>query len=193
MNDKSCDPFAIDETPFPLRCPDAGLQPLAAIESELRRLMRERAEALHELEEDHQSGERDKEGLLRDLLEVLDAFARVFSSVDRKKDQVTPQMKRWLKNFSAARRLMQSIMEHHGVRETKPAEGEFDPHQHEALEVVDDPDVPERYIVRQEYPGYTRLGRVLRKAGVVVSEEADQERAPDQLENSGPVGPGTED
>lgn len=169
------DPFAFTETPFPLSSPSAGKQPLEVLESWIGQLLREGAQARAERDDSQAAAERDKERLLRDLLEVLDAFERVFVSVQRKEAQITPQMQRWLKNFRAAQRLMQSILEHHGVREMDTAAGEFDPHGQEIVEMIAVPGVAEGQILRQDYKGYWRLGKILRKAGVEVAGNSGEE------------------
>jgi len=48
---------------------------------------------------------------------------------------------------------------------------QFDPRIHEAISVVKAEDTPPGIIIYEQEPGYIRLGKVLKPAKVVVSEE----------------------
>lgn len=171
-------PYAIHETPV------AGLaaddqDPFATLERDLCGLVADLARTRHTLDSERERHTREQSRLLGDLLEVLDALDRVFTSVATKPDAVTPQMKKWLRNFETSRRLFLSILESHGVHQLPTATGSFDPHWHKAAEVVTDSGLPPGAILREERPGYSRLGQVLRKAEVAIAADQDAEPPPD--------------
>lgn len=144
--------------------------PLAALDNDIRKLMREAAEARFAAQEQKRAATESEQRILLSLLNVDDAFDRVFKAVEAKQDQVTPQMKIWLGNFRSARRLLQKLIDEQGVKPIDTATGEFDPVWHVATETVADPDRPAGTIVQVLRRGYVRDNHILRKAEVIVVE-----------------------
>ena len=142
-------------------------QAFEQIEADLRALMREAATARAERTEDQRRHRDELRKVLLGLVQVLDAFARVAAAIDQKPDQVTPQMKIWLGNFRSVRRLVDKIVEEHGVARIDNLAAGFDPVWHTVAEVVADPAREDGAIVREVQPGYTWGAEVLRKSEVV--------------------------
>ena len=99
--------------------PEGSPNRVAVIEEDIRSLMRQAAEAKLSLrEQEHQHTEKTQQ-LLLGLVEVLDAFERVFRHVHSKEDLVTPQMKIWVGNFSTVRRLLERVLSEQDVTRIK--------------------------------------------------------------------------
>lgn len=140
---------------------------------EVQRLQRDLTEARRSLA-DFEKAEKERwDGLLSDLLEVNDAFERVFDAIREKDDQVDGLMKIWVGNFRTVRRFLDSFLSVRGVRPMEGTPGEFDPRWHRVGETVRDPSKAEGTIVRQTRTGYLRDEEILRKAEVVVVRNAD--------------------
>jgi molecular chaperone GrpE (heat shock protein) len=141
---------------------------LLALEEELRRLMRQLADA------DSSSTERQREAneatrrLLLQLLDVNDGFRRVFSNVQSKQDLVTEQMGVWIGNFRAAHSLLEEVLADCGLVPLETLERGFDPRWHKVVEVVHESRGKPGTILEETKPGYMWQGHLLRKAEVVV-------------------------
>jgi molecular chaperone GrpE len=140
---------------------------IESIEQDVRRLLRELAEARSARAEQEKGQADDKRRLLLAMVEVLDAFERVFQSTVAKEDRITPQMKIWLGNFRSVRRRLEKFVEEEGVARIRNLDEGFDPRWHRVAETVADPSRPEGTIVRETQPGYVWRNEVLRKAEVV--------------------------
>lgn len=117
------------------------------------------------------------------ILEVLDAFERVFANVEAKKDLCTPQMKIWVGNFRTVYRLLRRLLSEDGVVPVEQLYQGFDPKWHEVSEKVFDPDRPEGAIVKEIRRGYLRHGQILRRSLVVVTtREAPPGETPGERE-----------
>ena len=74
----------------------------------------------------------------------------------------------WTQGMEAIYRQMLGILEKFGVRPCRPEGEDFDPNFHEAVQVVDDPLLPEGKISSVVQTGYRIDDRVLRPAKVTV-------------------------
>jgi len=139
------------------------------LEADLRSLMREAAEARFQLEEAaRQRAAAERDWLLR-LLEVSDAFERVFRNVEARPEKITDQMKVWLGNFRAVGRLLTRQLTERGVERMPNATGRaFDPTRQTVLETLADPARQDGTIVEEVQGGWERGGEILRKAAVKV-------------------------
>ncbi|MDS4031401.1 MAG: nucleotide exchange factor GrpE [Candidatus Contendobacter sp.] len=167
-------PFEIDETPIPLHAwSGQESDPLTNLESDIRRLLRERAEARFAVDEARKQNEETQRKFLLETLDILDAFDRVFRNIHQKEDQVTKQMKIWINNFRTVRRMLEKMLTEHGVTPILNLDGGFDPVWHRAIETVNDPAHPDGFIVEQARCGYLWNGATLRKAEVVIVRNDD--------------------
>jgi molecular chaperone GrpE len=69
---------------------------------------------------------------------------------------------------------MESILARHGVHRIGAPGERFDPEQHEAIGVQPTDEVPDQTVVNVARSGYTRDGRVLRPAQVVVARASPE-------------------
>lgn len=108
--------------------------------------------------------EQEKERLLSDFLEVADNLDRALADADPANPDVL------IEGVQAIQRQFQQTMVKHGVR-SFDAEGQlFDPERHEAIGVLQRPDLPADTIVHVSQSGYTIDDRVLRPARVIVNK-----------------------
>ncbi|MDF2627224.1 MAG: Protein grpE [Symbiobacteriaceae bacterium] len=171
-------PITEKPIPTPGWRPEEAADRAGAIARETAQLMRRVAEAEFALNTSDEQRRKDQAKHLLSLLEVMDAFERVFRSIAAKDDQVTPQMRKWIGNFRTVSRLLHDVLSEQGVVRLENLADGFDPHWHRAIESRLDPDQPEGSIVEEVRPGYVWRGTVLRKAEVVVTRHtADQEPA----------------
>jgi molecular chaperone GrpE len=68
---------------------------------------------------------------------------------------------------------LDQLLTQEGVRPIEARGKQFDPHTEEAVQTVDDPDVPDHAVVQVVRKGYTYQDEVLRPAQVVVSVHGD--------------------
>ncbi len=168
------DLFEIDETPIPLHAwSGQESDPLTDLENDIRRLLRECAEARFANGEARKQNEEMQYKFLLETLDILDAFDRVFRNIHQKEDQITKQMKIWINNFRTVRRMLEKMLTEHGVTPILNLDGGFDPVWHRAIETVNDPSRPDGFIIEQARCGYLWNGTTLRKAEVVIVRNDD--------------------
>jgi molecular chaperone GrpE len=144
------------------------ISPIAEVEQDIRNLMRQLGEARSTATDREQQHHLSIQRLLLRLLEVNDAFERVFRSVQSKPEAVTPQMRIWIGNFQAVCGLVEDLLIEHGLVAIERLDQGFDPHWHKAVEVVDDPSKKPGTILEELKKGYMWQNSVLRKTEVVV-------------------------
>ena len=108
------------------------------------------------------------EGLILDLLNVLDDLERSVNLAESTKQDLSA----FLKGVEMILAHLYEMLKEHGV---KPVEAEgkiFDPHYHEALMQVENKDLPEHTIIEVLQKGYLIYERVLRTAKVKVSKKS---------------------
>jgi len=108
------------------------------------------------------------EGLIFDLLNVLDDLERTVDLAESSKEDIAA----FLKGIEMILAHLYEMLKNHGV---KPIEAEgkiFDPNFHEALMQVENSELPEHTIIEVLQKGYLIHGRVLRTAKVKVSKQS---------------------
>jgi len=99
------------------------------------------------------------EGLILELLGILDNFERGIKSAEQKKDYDLLHQ-----GVDMISKQLHSLLETKGLSRIKSLGQKFDPHQHEAVEVVEGDD--DGVVVEELQPGYLLSGRILRPARV---------------------------
>lgn len=84
-------------------------------------------------------------------------------------------------------RAMQVALERHGVKKLEPEGQKFDPHFHQAMFEVPNPNVPANTVVQVVQPGYSIGERVLRPAMVGVAKGGPKQGQTDAPAEPGPV------
>ena len=135
---------------------DLMLRNQADLENTRKRLDREKQEFI----------KFANEGLILDLLNVLDDLERTVDLAESGKDELSA----FVKGIEMILAHLYEMLKNHGV---KPIEAEgkiFDPNFHEALMQVENKDLPEHTIIEVLQKGYLIHGRVLRTAKVKVTK-----------------------
>lgn len=170
--------FDITEQPVPVRGrdPKDGTNMLTAIHEDICRLMCETASATHAAGEQSRQHRDEMRGHLLSLLEVADAFERVFANIEKRKGELTKSTRAWISNFRAIRRLLGRVLGDQGVTQIENLDQGFDPHWHKVAETVDDPTKQDGTIVGESVRGYVWHGELLRKCEVVVVRSNEESK-----------------
>lgn len=137
---------------------DKMLRNQADLENTRKRLDREKQEFI----------KFANEGLVLDLLNVLDDLERTVNLAESTKQDLAA----FLKGVEMILAHLYEMLKEHGV---KPIEAEgkiFDPNYHEALMQVENKDLPEHTIIEVLQKGYLIHERILRTAKVKVSKKS---------------------
>jgi len=159
---------------------DAVVADLTALESELERMAKER-ESLHgqllrtmadmqnykrRVEQDRaQTQLRASEGLLKELLPILDSFDRTIASIDSGASPIS-----MVEGIKGVERQLRTILEGRKLKKIPTVGQLFDPVLHEAILVDAESSEPEGTIVEELEAGYTLADQVLRPARVKVAK-----------------------
>ncbi|MBI4260019.1 MAG: nucleotide exchange factor GrpE [Actinobacteria bacterium] len=146
----------------------AGGDRLADLEREVRGLIRDLATARADLADRETEDARRTEKLLLSLVEVADAFERVFDYLGEREDELPDPAKGWVANFRTVHRMLSNVLTGQGVTPIQTPSRRFDPRVHQAIETVADDALPEGTVVRELARGYAWGDRVLRKTQAVV-------------------------
>jgi molecular chaperone GrpE len=110
-------------------------------------------------------------GFARDMLTATDSLSRALMMLPAEaRDSADGALKSLIDGIELTEREMQRLLAKHGVKPIE-AEGEkFDPHKHQAMFEVPDPNRPEGTVVQVVQTGYSIGERVLRPAMVGVAK-----------------------
>jgi molecular chaperone GrpE len=108
------------------------------------------------------------EGLILELLGILDNFDRGIKAADQKKDFALLHQ-----GVDMISRQLHALLEEKGLKRLKAVGEKFDPHRHEALEAVVDETRHADTVIEELQPGYLLNGRVIRPAKVKVSKKSE--------------------
>jgi molecular chaperone GrpE len=143
---------------------DRLLRLQAEFENFKKRTARERAELI----------KFANEGLLQEMIPVLDSLHRAIESV-----KADSNMGNLLEGLELVRRLLSVVLEKAGVKEITAQGRPFDPQLHEAILVEESGAHPDNMVIEEIQRGYLLHNRVLRPAMVKVAkslrpDEGDQ-------------------
>ncbi len=79
-------------------------------------------------------------------------------------------MKALVEGVSMTERDFLNVLDRHGIKRIDPSGEPFNPHQHQAMTEIENPDVAPGTVVQVFQPGYILEDRVLRPAMVVVAK-----------------------
>ena len=117
------------------------------------------------------------ESLILELLGILDDFERGIKSAEQKKDYDLLHQ-----GVDMISKQLHSLLEGKGLQRVKVIGEKFDPHLHEAMEVIDGESDQENTVVEELQAGYTLNGRVLRTAKVKVLKSKKEEEESEEQE-----------
>lgn len=123
----------------------------------------------------------------RDVLAIGDNLQRAATSVPAEATDEHASLKALLEGVSMTEREFQNVLERHGIRRIEPQGQPFNPHQHQAMMEVQNPDVAAGTVMQVFQPGYVIEDRVLRPAMVVVAKGGGKPgRAPERGNGDAP-------
>ena len=142
--------------PVKKECDDANLRALADLDNAKKRLAREREEQVRFA----------AESVLNDILPTLDNLDLALRHSDSYKG-----CKDFVVGVQMTRKLLLDALAKHGLAQAGAVGDAFDPALHEAVDMVDAPDVANNHICSRLSYGYTLNGRLLRPARVMVCKK----------------------
>jgi molecular chaperone GrpE (heat shock protein) len=137
-----------------------------AIRADIEGLIIEVAGLKAGLLEQKEESRRKARDLLLGMLEVLDAFDRLFANIAPREEQADKQTRIWLGNFRTVRRLLEKKLAAEGVHPIEAPEGKAIPGLHTITETDVNLDLDDDTILEVIQKGYLWQGEVLRKAQV---------------------------
>jgi len=150
----------------------------ARLEAELAELRDQLLRALAEGENQRRRGQREREEavryaaapMLRELVPVADNLQRALESVPPDAAERDDTLRTLLEGVQLTQRELQAVFERHGIVRLDPMGERLNPHHHEAMFEVPDPNQPSGTIVQVVEPGYLLHDRLLRPARVGVAK-----------------------
>ncbi len=100
------------------------------------------------------------EGLITELLPILDGFGRAMEHAPEKA----------AKGIALIRKQFEDVLKKHGIAEIEALGKPYDPNLHEAI-LQKEHKGPENVIIEEMQKGYTLHGRVIRPSMVIVSKK----------------------
>ncbi len=107
----------------------------------------------------------------RDMLAIADNLNRAHSLIPQESlAGEDANVKAFVEGVELTERSLLTALERHGVKKLEPEGQKFDPHFHQAMFEVPNPDVPNNTVVNVVQDGYVIADRVLRPAMVGVAK-----------------------
>jgi molecular chaperone GrpE len=176
---------------------EAAVDPVAVLEAEKADLKDKLLRTLADMENLRRRTEREVgdarsyavTNFARDMLNVADNIRRALESVPGDaRESAEGAFKALVEGIELTERDLLKTLERHGVRRLEPQGQKFDPHMHQAMFEMPNPDVPSGTVVQVVQTGYAIGERVLRPALVGVAKggpKAPAAPAPGEQSESG--------
>ncbi len=113
----------------------------------------------------------------RDVLAIGDNLQRAIAAVPAGAADEDPALKALIEGVSMTEREFFNVLERNGVKRMDASGQPFNPHQHQAMVEIDQPEVAPGTIVQVYQEGYSLGDRVLRPAMVVVAKGGEKRPA----------------
>ena len=105
-----------------------------------------------------------------DMIPIADNIRRAIEAVPKELLGATPGLNSLVEGFEVTERSLLTALGRHQVTRFDPLGEPFNPHLHEARSAVSAPDLPNNTVVQVFHAGFMIGDRLLRPAGVVVSQ-----------------------
>ncbi len=116
----------------------------------------------------------------RRITGLLDSFLPVGDNLERALEVGGDEDNPLMAGLKLVRKEWFAALARHGIAPIESVGAPFDPSVHDALQQIDSPDHPPGVVVREFEKGYTREGRLLRPARVIVAGPGSTGTAPDE-------------
>ncbi|AVX02800.1 nucleotide exchange factor GrpE [Maritalea myrionectae] len=167
-----------DEAQSEADAPEAA-DPISALESENAKLKDRLLRAVAEMENLRKRAERDVKdarqyaiaNFARDMLTATDNLSRALTIMPQEtRDEATGTFQSLIEGVEMTEREMIRLLEKNGITKIEPKGQKFDPHFHQAMFEVPNPDAVEGTVTEVVQAGYVIGERVLRPAMVGVAK-----------------------
>lgn len=136
-------------------CKDKYLRALADMENMRKRMIKERTESVQQATCD----------VILEFLKPLDNFENALNFTEKMSEEV----QNWAKGFQMILNQFKEVLSLHGVSPSSSKGVLFDPHEHEAIEMLETDSHPQGTVVEEYSRGYKMGNRTLRVARVRVA------------------------
>lgn len=143
------------------QCEDKYVRLMAESENTRKRLLKERQDLTQYAIED----------LLTEFLHPLDNLEHALKFADQMSDEV----KNWATGFDMIATQFKQVLSDHGIEPFESKGNHFDPHLHEAVEMVETTEHPPGTIIEECVLGYKKGERTIRVARVKVAKAPEKE------------------
>jgi molecular chaperone GrpE len=149
---------------------DKYLRLLAESENSRKRMQKERKDMLKFAVQD----------VIVDILRPLDQFEKALKFAESSSEDV----RNWAVGFEMIAKQFKDVFVDHGVKSYNVKEGDhFDPHYHEAVELVETEDHEAGTVIKVLSKGYTMGERTIRPAHVQVAKQTEKKQEEKLEEN----------
>jgi molecular chaperone GrpE len=138
------------------------------LEIHIRSLIQNLAETEDALKKTTREHERFLRKTYIDIIRVCDSFERLFTLLDSRRDSLSEDTRHYINNFRTIYRRVQKVLKDRQVLPIQTESPYFDPHWQQAIEVVEDPDHEDGFVLEELSKGYVWKGQVLREANVKI-------------------------
>lgn len=187
--EKAAEPFEAEPDADPAGEPEDVVTPeqrIADLEASLAEVQKERLMALAEAEN---AGKRaDKRisdnakyatsNICKALLQVADNMERALLAAPDDLRTTNDVVKNLAVGVEMTAKELATVLEGQGVKKFDSLEQPFDPNLHQAMQEVENPDVPSGTVIQVVQEGYIMADRLLRPAMVIVAKGGPKREAP---------------
>jgi len=133
------------------------LRTLAELENTRHRMQKEKSEAIIFA----------IENTIAEFLPVIDNFENALNFANKSSDEV----KNWAQGFQMILSQIKDVFHNHGIIAFHSIGNIFDPHLHEAMEILKTNDHPDGSIIEEFAKGYKTTRRIIRPAKVKIAQK----------------------
>ncbi len=141
---------------------DKYLRLLAEMENTRKRLQKERQELI----------QYAVQNVIVDFLNPIDHMENALNYTEQMSDQI----KHWAVGFKMIMEQFKDALANQGVTAFKSQGTEFNPHSHEAVEMIETNDYPSGTVVEESIKGYKMGDKIIRPARVKVAKPVQEEK-----------------
>ncbi len=135
---------------------DKYLRTLAELENTRKRMQKEKQESI----------KFAIENAIGEFLPSLDNFEKALQFADKASDEV----KNWASGFQMILSSLKEVLYNHGIVAFHSVGNRFDPHYHEAVEIIETDEAEDSIILEEFAKGYKSATRTIRPAQVKVAK-----------------------
>lgn len=142
---------------------DKYLRLLADMDNARKRMQKERLELI----------QHAMQNIIVDFLHPIDQMENALKFANQMSDEV----KQWAHGFQMILNQFKDVLSNHGVTPFDSVGTMFDPHRHEAVEVVSTKEHPPGTVVSESVRGYKMGDKIIRPSRVKVAKEPEDENS----------------